>query len=180
MRYSGHHIKVLLNGKPFSRMKVEGNEPGPREMALNLEAHVPVGSVIKIVDEGSRRPTSYSFVSGKHAGLPSVTSAKKSPSRRDPERAGPWGNQPGWWSEPRKIHSEQWGHSSPAKVEDLLIEVSQRVQQADSALSEVLPQTRLPDVRGQRQRVKNNIIYLQRLIKEMEKYIDKANQAIGF
>ena len=80
----------------------------------------------------------------------------------------------------RKMHSEQWGYSSPTKIEDLLIEVSQRIQQADRALEEALPQIRLPDLRAQRSRVKNNIKYLQRLIEEMQKYIDKANQEIGF
>ncbi len=71
---------------------------------------------------------------------------------------------------------ESWGHSQPSRIEQSLIEASQRIVNADSAMASTLPALRA----GKRSVVKANIKYLERLIAEAAKYLDRANQEIGF
>ena len=87
--------------------------------------------------------------------------AKKTSSSRDPEDGG-------------------YGFSDPREIERLLTEVSERVVKADAALTDALPTVRRSKERGSRQRVKSNIKYLERLLTEALRYVDRANQAIGF
>lgn len=80
----------------------------------------------------------------------------------------------------RDPSEDQWGSASPRRIEEHLIEASERIVKADSAMAAVLPKVRRPGERGQRSRVKQNIGYLHRLLTEALKHIDAANQEVGF
>ncbi len=69
-----------------------------------------------------------------------------------------------------------WGHSHPGTIERHLEGASGDIVRADSAMSAALPELRA----GKRSRVKQNLGYLERLLRSALAHIEKANQEIGF
>lgn len=79
-------------------------------------------------------------------------------------------------SRTRHTPDSTWGQRSPEKIEEYLIEASQRIVAADRAMVDTLQAVRKDD----RGRTKTNVKYLERLLAEASKYVDRANQEIGF
>ena len=95
--YYGHHLKITVNGHPVSRLRIEGTEPSPKELALIVAKNAvdwhPPGSPmrIRIIDQGGgsrgptgvRRSAAWEFTVNWYAGQPSVTSKTiRKPGRR--------------------------------------------------------------------------------------------------